>query len=583
MTNLKAILVCVLLLFSLAKVQAQIIQVTEIDRGSSRSISLAEAQIIDINASLEINLSKTELLKMIAEQYPQYTQQTALESKINAISDALLNQEAILNSLILGVENVESQQQFFDLMELFLMTIGENEMLSQRYEILSEAYFNLENHETLNMEAYIFSRFNADALELKEQLKLMEATKYNVSLVAFKKDKLGGDRVHVQNFDTYTERDYVTIERWVTSLSDSQEEQIAGLAEKAKTNEAKTLRIFESLKTKLITYLPNLDCVQAQKENLMTLLNNPETYGDLTADITLQANELFSRLNALSSMVTAFKSDIGSWTITTPFELKTNLENFSKNSKHLTEDFELLESLSKAIERLRPKFDQLFQGFEPCVLEFEAYFKVVQETLTLLKLQQSNYIVNKTIGDEVHRFSIDNLPSKGFINLKGTGSRTNGDELVLEVVLRVPSTLEGAPEQQFLLEQRSFYMQLIGARSEVAVGMILANPIGSTNPAIDPARSFFYAPSASILLKFGSKSSYFYNEFVDLGVGLNFAASDFDTDGTPEFGTGLVVTGFKDIISFGINYNVTLDEPYWFFGINLPFNLPGLPINSVKN
>ena len=124
-------------------------------------------------------------------------------------------------------------------------------------------------------------------------------------------------------------------------------------------------------------------------------------------------------------------------------------------------------------------------------------------------------------------------------------------------------------------------MQLLGARSETVVGMILANPKSEFQNDTD--REFFFAPSAALLLKFGSRNSYFYNEFLDFGIGVNFAAPDFDTDGTPEFGLGLMLTAFKDVLSVGYNYNVTLNDPYWFFGVNLPFNLPGLPVNPVKN
>jgi|GEM_PF-3566828 len=583
MKTTRSIICYMLMLLSTLIAKAQIIAVTEIDRGNARIISTSDQQIIDINASLEINLSKTELLRQIAEQFPQYAAQTELESKINSIRQVLSNQEQILNSLMLGVERVEDQEQFFNLMDDFLVAIGNNKALAKRYEDLSAEYFSLENSENVTMEAYIFSRFNDAAALLHSQLKLLEATNYNISLVAFKKDKQGGDRVHVQNFDTYTERDYVTIERWVTSLSASKEEQLAELAEKAKDNNEKALTIFESLKSKLKVFLPDLSCVQAQKENLMAFLNNLEANSEQSDAIKERAELLKSDLNELMAFIESLNLDIRSWGITTPFAEKDKLLNFLQKSNDLNKHVDALKVFTDTIDGLAPQLDELYQGFKGCFTELKTYAETIQETLILLKLQQSNYTLNKTIGDEVQRFSMDNLPSRGFVNLKGTGSRSNGDELVLEVVMRVPSEKEGIPDQNFVLEQRSLYMQLIGARSEVAVGMILANPLGKENEQIDAEREFFYAPTASILLKFGSKKSYFYNEFIDLGVGLNFAAPDFDTDGTPEFGTGLIITGFKDIISFGINYNVTLDEPYWFFGVNLPFNLPGFPINAIKN
>jgi hypothetical protein len=49
----------------------------------------------------------------------------------------------------------------------------------------------------------------------------------------------------------------------------------------------------------------------------------------------------------------------------------------------------------------------------------------------------------------------------GYVNLKGTDKRQNGDELLIEMILRMPSTVKDAPEQIFTLEQREFTMQLI--------------------------------------------------------------------------------------------------------------------------
>ena len=74
-------------------------------------------------------------------------------------------------------------------------------------------------------------------------------------------------------------------------------------------------------------------------------------------------------------------------------------------------------------------------------------------------------------------------------------------------------------------------MILIGAHSVTKVGLIMANPY--TLDAGPDAPKFRFAPSAALLLKFGSRTSHFYNNFLDLGIGLNTAAPDFDLDGKP--------------------------------------------------
>ena len=49
---------------------------------------------------------------------------------------------------------------------------------------------------------------------------------------------------------------------------------------------------------------------------------------------------------------------------------------------------------------------------------------------------------------------------------------------------------------------------------------------------------------------------------VDLGVGLNLAALDFDKDDTPELGVGLVISAFRDILQAGVGYDVGEAQTY---------------------
>ncbi len=584
MKTLNLGITCTIFLLNFNIVKAQIMSVDELDRGNVRTILLSQKQIIDINASLEIKLSKTELLKAIQNQFPQYQPQVEMQSNIDAIRNVLINQEAILNSLEAGVENAESQQEFFGLMEVLLQTIQNNTYLNKRYEELAEEFFTIPNPEAISLEAFIFSRFNKEVSKLNSALDTIESAPYFISLVASTKNKQGGNpKVHVRNFDNHTERDYVTIDRWVTSLSETQQEELKEIAKLAKENDKKAVFIFENLKLKLKDFLPDTACLIEQKNELIALLSNSEIQNQISEAFTAQTTDFIDFLSSIINSVKSLDTNIALWSISTPFEIQKDLKSVLNSTQNLSLKFDGLQSLATTVNALKPIMDNLENDITVCLDDFEMKFRNLKKTITLLKFQQSNYTLNKKVGDEVKTFTLDNLPDVGFINLKGTGNRANGDELVLEMVLRIPSEKEGLPEQKFVLEQRSFYMQLIGARSEVVIGMILANPWNFENQSSNTDREFFYAPTASLVIKFGSKSSYFYNEFIDFGIGLNFASPDFNTDGTPEFGTGLIVTGFRDILSFGINYNVTLDEPYWFFGINLPFALPGLPVNAIQN
>lgn len=563
----------------------QIISVIENDRGDKREVALNEKQIIDINSSLEVTVSKTTLLESIKSQFPQFSEQIELDEKIVVIRQALRNQKNILTILQQEVASPNEQATFFTMMTAVLDQVQADPFLSERYEALNETFFTqniMAQGESL--ESYVFKNLNSEVIELQEALKTLEVDNYLVSLVAFKKDKLGGDRVHVKNFDTYNDRDYVTIERWVTSLSETQKQQLTELAKIAKENNELAVNVFQEVKALVLKQFPSITCVSSLKEGMMSAIKNTQISAQISDSGKAEVAQLIALLKRLENLATVLKTDISLWNISTPFTIGNQLQSILKDLQTVQLDVNGLMSqiFNATATTARAEIQPLIDLFNTCFTDLKADFEKIKNGITLLLNKQENYLANKVIGDEVIAFSLDNLPDKGFVNLKGTGQRANGDALLLEMILRIPSKTKGVPEQFITLEQREFVMQLIGARSEVAVGLILANPFNKGDLNLESDRNFFYAPNASLLLKFGSKKSYFYNEFLDFGIGLNFAAPDFNTDGTPEFGTGIITTAFKDVISLGLNYNVTLDNFYWFFGINLPFNLPGLPVNTIK-
>ncbi|MDN3493546.1 hypothetical protein [Winogradskyella bathintestinalis] len=573
-----------LVLFSIyTTANCQIITVSESYKGDKRVVEIDKAQIIEINSTLEIQVSKEKLLLAIKSQFPQLNETVELESQLIRLQQALRNQSAVISILENQMPSAEEQKTFFEIMDGFLTEVQSDPILSSRYEELSAEFFTNEAFVRGNsLESYIISNLNNDISTIKAELKTIETNQYNVSVVAYKKDVSGGDRVHIQNYDTYSNRDFFTVERWVTSLSAEDQQQLEALAEIAKENNEREFQLFQTLKAKLIDEFGSLSCVIAFKNNSIDLIQNMELNDVIPVEIKVKISALQSAIHQFETLYQILKTDLRQWNIGVLLQIKNRALSVVDSLKNIDTNISDFKTLLSQTD-LAADFSPLLNEFNTCYIEVQTNIKKLENGISLLFGLQTNYIANKSIGDEVLSFSLDNLPDKGFINLKDTGKRQNGDELLIEAILRIPSKVENTPEQIFTLEQREFTIQLIGARSEVAVGLIFANPFNKDDLNLQSNRDFFYAPSASILLKFGSSKSYFYNEFIDFGVGLNFASPDFNTDGSPEFGVGLITTAFKDIISIGINYNTTIDNFYWFFGINLPFNLPGLPVNTIKN
>lgn len=576
--NSLALLLCCLCPFVF---HGQILDVQEHTRGQLREINLNGKRIVDINSRLEIGISTEQLRATIQERFPQYTQSIELNQRIQDLGKVLADQEQLLSALDTQIANMAEQAQFFDSMEAFLTMVRSNEILVARYNTLQAEFFaSGANLNGVLPEPYIFENFSEDLSALKEEFAQLEIDPYTISLVA-RRNVAGGGKVHIENFDQIEEQEYITIPRWVTTLSEAQKQQLQDLAEKAKENNSKKASIFKSLQQIAQRHFPSVVCLQDQSTAIRDFVNEPTIGNQLTETAKTAASELMLQLDGLMAPMTLLKTDLAEWTITSPFELMEQFETVVTNLKSLRFDTEAFENTVTDINAIAGRAQNLMNGVQGCLEEISNDLENLRTTLSLLKKEKQTYVQNAELEKEILQFGLDNLPEKGYINLEGTGDRANGDKLVITLYLSHPKVDQVLPKKPNELERHELVMQMVGARSEVAVGMIMANPSASAVD-FDLERKFYFAPSASLLLKFGSRKSFFYNEFIDLGVGLNFASPDFDTDGSPEFGTGLIVTAFKNVLSVGYNYNVTLDTPYWFFGVNLPFNLPGIPVNTIK-
>ena len=97
-------------------------------------------------------------------------------------------------------------------------------------------------------------------------------------------------------------------------------------------------------------------------------------------------------------------------------------------------------------------------------------------------------------------------------------------------------------------------------------------------------KRFQFAPSYSVLFKFGSRTSKAINEIWQPSIGVNFGALDFNTDAVPEFSTALEFTFLKDYFSFGYGYNFGADADYFMVGFRIPVGTLPLPMfNNIES
>ena len=578
--------------------QAQSI-ITMIEKTSydSDTVHKSGPQIVDINGSLSLYINKELLAEKIAAEYPQYKASIDLQNKIDALDSALSLQEQIFADVKRTTLNTGDLNALYSGLNQFYQTLDtpSNAALATEVNDLFNDWRALYGRngispsEDVPKEVYILSRLNDQLGQLKTDLENSSGKSYSISLTAYMSSKLGSDRVHIENFDNIKEKEIYTVERWVTTLSDDQLKQLQSLKERAKKYNAEAPKVFEQLKQSLLQNFPDLACIESAKTAIVDFVNsNP--LGSVEAALKDKANEVVAEYTAIVSLINNAKAQISSWNIESVFEILGLVQSLQGKLKDIEQTFMNFQSILDTLQQLKDKAAALYMDAENCYVSLSDAVNAIGRMTGLLKNQSDRYKDNLDLGDEILKFTLNDLPSEGFIRLKGAGPREAGDNLEITLVLLLPKS--DTPENAAAtvaydprrLEAWDLQMEIIGLRSETSVGIIMAEPLNAEklHGALPEDRRFLYAPSASLLLKIGSRKHRWYNDFVDLGLGIAVSTPDFNTDGTPEFGVGGMLTVLKDILSVGYSYNVTLDVPYWHFGINLPFNLPGIPLNAPK-
>lgn len=581
MTHLQRI--CLFALFCFTQhlgAQDAILQIRELPRTKRDTVEirLGGLPIIDINSALEIRPNATAIQAAAQSRFPQFFKDRLLQSKAARIDTLLSNQKRIVDLTRELLDGADVGRDLRREVRSYIRKVQNDPQLRKDYnQYLAE--FDLRYSDDPNPpDPFIYSieRFNEQLDQISTDLKsIASGAKVQFSIAAFRRDAGGGARIHVENFDEMENGEFFSVPRWVTSLSGNDQKQLENYRQLAQGLNDDANQVLQAYKGKLVERFQSIECTREIRSHLDSAIQLAPD--DLKAALR-QFND--GETEPLITLFSNLKSDLQNWPPTQSPSWQNRLGNL----------FIKLDTVSR-------RFDRTFGGETSSVLaanphlrHVNACLKRTMEDLTdiqaFVRQFPSNYLNklslnSEELAEEILAFDLNNIPEAGIIDLEYTGRRKSGDELLIKAVLRLPDDSTANRSTGHSLEARRLKMVLIGAHTTTKVGLIMANPYTLDVP--DDTPKFRFAPSAALILKFGSRKSHFYNNFLDLGIGLNSAAPDFNLDGTPEFSAGLTGTIFRDILSIGWDWNFGLNRPNYFIGIHLPFNLPGVPVNTIQD
>ncbi len=418
-------------------------------------------------------------------------------------------------------------------------------------------------------------------------------------LGAFIKNKSGGRPIHVENFDEIAPDAYSEISRFSAPIPEEERKELNVtelLNDSIQTNSAGITYAFKRLvKARVDNLFPSdtsrvklktvyqAKMVELNRSNITkpaarVLLDNDLNLSRVEQSYTL-VTEVYQQFagnfpqGLLSSENFDQTFDKFSNLVTDAYtRFKTDVSLYEKSPTSLRDNGEVPGAPDLII--VLDAYDSYVQSLEEDIKAIKALFNDIRNMLDPFR---KGYLENENFSEQVTRFSVGKVPPTGLIELKYIGERKPGDEILIKAVLERGIKEGNRNYEQKILLRRYVTMSRVAIHVKMSGSVILANPYNrASTPAVALQNQYQFSPTYGIFMKWGSRKSKFYNDFVAFGAGLGFSSPDFNLDGTPEFGAGIMLTGFRDLLSAGWGWNFGLDTPYSFIGFNLPFSIGGI-------
>lgn len=417
-------------------------------------------------------------------------------------------------------------------------------------------------------------------------------------LGAFIKNRQGGRPIHVENFDDIAQEAFYEIQRFEASVSKTEFEELqnhATLSNSLESQNNQAIQSFKLLAKKQIAALTTskkiFESIDAQWTDLKDTLEKQSV-----ENATIQAidNKLSAfNLSSVHASITTIVNELSTSALRIPNSGIISENNINTLTADLNRDFPnpLLSSELKQqiighasqdkIESIETTSQELQEAIRKDVKNIREFLEQLKMTLGLKK----SSLENEAFSEKVNRFTIGNIPREGFIELKHIGERHPGDEILIKAVIEKGTDKHAKNFKQKEIYRRYLSLARIVPYVKMSASLILANPYNrENNPKVSDnlETKHQFAASYGVFLKWGSRKSKFYNNYIDFGLGLNFASPDFSLEGTPEFGAGIMLTAFKDWVNVGWGWNFGVDAPYSFIGFNIPFTVGGFGASAAN-
>ncbi|MCZ7555849.1 MAG: hypothetical protein M5R41_05545 [Bacteroidia bacterium] len=577
------------------------IQLEEIDQDGRKWIMQGAAPIVDINSTLHIRLDLSEIRRRLAVSFPVRGFPEEELERLIVLQQAARQGLAVLPDVAVALKTlVESAMTPQDLKAFEqamdpAATIGDKileianadaatfgVMVERRLEKAGPS-----THDTYRLVFEAAAEYTAQLTDTLDARIANEAV--YIALGAWMRTGEGSVPLHLAGFDAYPQGEFYEIPRWNVVLTEEQKKQLdrsAALAKEYNAGRTDVQRMLESMLAQTFTVVRETieGCAGGLRGTMDTLLSEAggiggsarEELSKLKAEITQYA-DIVSGLHRKYTGA-AEKGDATVWlqaAVIDVHDLANATKRLAQHIAALADERGILATLgglnARTAERVRDLRRTLLTCVHTAITPIHAILDQVRYSGGLAHSGDNITAQALAFGALVTRHDIAQLPAETTLDLRYTGKRAPGDAVVIRLGAARVDPAAGKGETATDLYTTTIQLYQVVSHIETTVGLVFVDPLGVT----EVQRRFQAAPSYSVLLKAGSRSSALYNRLINPGIGLNVSALYFDKDDVPEPGIAIVGSIFRDYLQAGFGYNLFLDTPYWFFGTSLPLlNIP---------
>jgi len=576
----------------------QVLSITEVERsGEDHPIILTQFSrpIVDINSSLVIQIDRDYVRRKAGEIFD--SRQPIQSEELEAVTQILAAQAEIMGSFGPCLRSREECETILNSVSARLHALFE--FVSERKGLRQRANEIFQTYRSPDRYKHIFALAAEEVERATAALRTaVEEQRVYFRLGGWMRNRSGDLRpIHIPNFDSYSDGEFFEAPRFTSLTSEELRSQLEAAREqadlvnqsgiKAAEGFISRSRVLENRVRDVVLCLSNLlrpEALRALSKKDSDILPEIE---DSVASIQVQVQQILDGLGELRDLVNQL--DYGADLLVTSGDLiiqginlietlKAGLDPL-KQTTHFT--IGLLES-QKFKAELEDDLEDFLNEADTCKTDLDS---LINDTATW-GLEAYGYYFPRVYGDamkmalefgeEVKRFLLDDIPESTELDLRNTGARQNGDEILLRCALEDHVTSSDEAPESVELERRRLVMYQVGWHSTMSVGLVFVDQV--TSDSIRLKNTFQAAPSCNLVLKHGSRSSLIYNSFWNVGLGLNFASPDLNLDTTPELGIGFVVTTAKDNLQLGVGRHLLGGNAwYWFFGVRFPAGTISVP------